>query len=108
MSKPLTHQHEHYLYNEENKVFARTLGQERVLAKEFALDADHGKDIDDLPITANQAAYNYVQAVINPDDVDAQRKYGKRGFLHPDFLALVSERCRPVVEAAYAAAKAAK
>lgn len=103
MGKNVTDQHEYYLYHEENRVHARIKGQPPVVVKEFALDADHGKDIDDLPITANQAAHDFVQSVINPRGLEA-RKFGKMGFLSPVFLAMVSERCEPVVKAAYAAA----
>jgi len=104
MAKSITDQHEYYLYHEENRVYARMGDKPRVLVKEFALDADHGKDIDGLPITANQAAHNFVQSIINPDGVGSHT-YGKLGFLHPDFLAQVSPRCEATVKAAYAAAE---
>jgi len=103
MGKHVTKQHKFYLYHEENRVHARILGQQPVIAKEFPLDADYGKDVDGLPITPFQAAHDFVQKIINPDDVEA-RKFGKLGFLSPEFLSTVSERCEATVKAAYAAA----
>lgn len=76
---------------------------ERVMVKEFALDGDHGKDADGKPITASQAAHDYVQAVVNPDKHHHSR-YGVLGFLHAEFQGKISANCEKVVTAAYAAA----
>ena len=84
--------HDFYIYHDENRVYARR-GQDAPVLAQTCADP--------------QAAADFVQSVLNPDDLRYDHKsLGGLGFGHRSFQERISPRCQEFVEAAYAAADA--
>lgn len=83
-----TARHKHYVYHQEERVYARRGNEEPVLAE---------------TLESPQAAFLKVDSIVNPDG-HGHARFGPEGFHHEDFQSKISERCRDYVEAAYAKA----
>ena len=93
-------QFKYYVYHDLNKVFGRMDDLAPVLMKEFALDGNHGKDDEGKPISASQAAHDYMQSIVNPENL----RPGHKG----PYVDNLSDNCESHVKAAYQKAHPAK
>ena len=100
--------YKYIVYYEENRVLAKMDDLDPVLVREF----EAGQDENGRPVSAAQAAHDFVQTVVNPkkfkpEDFGNDSLGRCMGFLHPDFQSQISDNCKALVLAAYDAAKKA-